>query len=223
MATVLVTGANRGIGLALCRLLAERGERVIATCRTPSSELEQLAGEGVEIASDIDVTAEDVGDKLRAALGEGGLDILINNAGVMTRESIDDFDAERIRREFEVNALAPMRVALALLDKLDAGAKVAFITSRMGSVADNTSGGAYGYRMSKAALNMAAVSLARDLSARHIAVALLHPGWVRTDMTGGSGQLDAEESARGLLARIDELTQERSGGFWHTNGDELPW
>jgi len=223
MATVLVTGANRGIGLALCRLLAERGERDIATCRTPSSELEQLAGEGVEIASDIDVTAEDVGDKLRAALGEGGLDILINNAGVMTRESIDDFDAERIRREFEVNALAPMRVALALLDKLDAGAKVAFITSRMGSVADNTSGGAYGYRMSKAALNMAAVSLARDLSARHIAVALLHPGWVRTDMTGGSGQLDAEESARGLLARIDELTQERSGGFWHTNGDELPW
>ena len=97
------------------------------------------------------------------------------------------------------------------------------ITSRMGSLSDNTSGGSYGYRMSKAALNAASVSLAQDLAPKQIAVAILHPGWVRTEMTGGNGLCEPSESARGLIARIDELTAETSGSFWHANGERLPW
>ncbi len=110
-----------------------------------------------------------------------------------------------------------------LLDNLGEGSKVAIITSRMGSIGDNTSGSRYGYRMSKAAVNIAGVSLAHDLREREIAVAILHPGFVRTGMTNHSGNIDPPEAARGLLARIDELTLETSGGFWHANGERLPW
>jgi len=106
---------------------------------------------------------------------------------------------------------------------LKAGAKIALVTSRMGSIADNDSGGSYGYRMSKAALNAAGVSLARDLQARGIAVAILHPGYVRTDMTGHSGLIDVDEAVNGLLERIDELNLDNSGSFWHRNGELLPW
>jgi len=115
-------------------------------------------------------------------------------------------------------------VTSALLPRLGPGAKVALVTSRMGSIDDNSSGGAYGYRMSKAALNMAGKSLSADLRGRGIAVAILHPGMVNTDMIGGhGGQVEPAEAARGLLARIDELTLETSGGFWHANGQQLPW
>src|SRR5690606_27563059 len=138
-------------------------------------------------------------------------------------ESLDDLDFDRIRKQFEVNALGPLRVTKALLPHLKKGSKVALITSRMGSIADNGSGGMYGYRMSKAALNMAGKSLAVDLKDRGIAVIILHPGFVRTDMTGGNGMIDPDESARGLIARIEELTLDRSGTFRHMNGDELPW
>lgn len=220
MATALITGANRGIGLALCRLLAARGDRVIAACRSSSPGLDSL---GVQIETGLDVTSDEAVAALDQRLGDTELDLLVNNAGIMTHESLDDLDFSRIRRQLEVNSLGPLRLTAALLDRLRTGAKIAFITSRMSSLADNTSGGDYGYRMSKAALNMVAVSLARDLAARHLAVAVLHPGWVRTNMTGGQGQLDPEESAAGLLARIDALTEATSGGFWHVNGDRLPW
>lgn len=223
MATALITGANRGIGLALCRLLVERGDRVIAACRSSSPELDALSGQGVQIATGLDVTSDGSVAALRSRLSTVDLDLLVNNAGIMTHEHLDDLDFARIRRQFEVNSLGPLRVTAALLDRMRPGAKIAFITSRMSSLGDNTSGGDYGYRMSKAALNMAAVSLARDLAARDIAVAVLHPGWVRTNMTGGQGQLDPAESATGLLARIDALTEATSGGFWHVNGDRLPW
>ena len=103
------------------------------------------------------------------------------------------------------------------------GAKVALVTSRMGSIDDNSSGGAYGYRMSKAALNMAGKSLAVDLRARGVAVAILHPGMVKTDMIGGNGQVEPADAAKGLLARIDDLTLATSGAFWHMNGERLPW
>ena len=110
-----------------------------------------------------------------------------------------------------------------LLPHLHTGAKVVIVTSRMGSVADNTSGGMYGYRMSKAAVNMAGMSLSRDLKGKGIAVALLHPGYVRTDMTGGNGFISAEESARGLITQIERLDIQTTGSFWHCNGEELPW
>lgn len=147
--------------------------------------------------------------------------IAYQRAGILTRESLDDLDFNRIRWQFEVNALGPLRVTTTLLDNLGEGSKVAIITSRMGSIGDNTSGSRYGYRMSKAAVNIAGVSLAHDLRDRGIAVAILHPGFVRTDMTNHNGNIDPPEAAKGLLARIDELTLETSGGLWHASGVDL--
>ncbi|HEY5659071.1 MAG TPA: SDR family oxidoreductase [Myxococcota bacterium] len=219
MVTVLVTGANRGIGLELCRQLAARGDEVIAACRRPSRALEAL---DVRIRSGVDVTDAASLRKLAEALAGHELDVLVNNAGVLTVETLDDLDLERIRHQLEVNALGPLRVVAALLPNLPRGAKVALITSRMGSIADNGSGGYYGYRLSKAALNMAGASLARDLHGRGVAVALIHPGLVATDMTGHEG-IPVEESVRGIIERIDALTLAESGGFWHANGERLPW
>lgn len=218
MATWLVTGANRGIGLSLCKALVGRGERVIAACRHVSDDLRAL---DVRIES-LDVTDQASIDGLAEGL-EGPIDVLINNAGVLERTSLDDLDPDSIRRQFDVNALGPVRVTAALREHLPTGGKVAIITSRMGSIGDNTSGSHYGYRMSKAAVNMAGVSLAHDLRDDGVAVALLHPGWVRTDMTGGSGNWGPDEAASALLERIDELSLGSTGSFWHAEGQELPW
>lgn len=219
MPTALVTGTNRGIGLELVKGLQQRGFTVIAGCRTPSDELVET---GAHIVSGVDVTKEASLQKLAQAV-PGSLDVLINNAGIMHRNTLDNLDVASCLEQFEVNALGPLRTTLALLDKLPGGSKVAVVTSRMGSVTDNTSGGAYGYRMSKAAVNMGFTSLAHDLRGRGIAVAILHPGWVQTDMTGGTGHITPAESAGGLLARIDALTLETTGTFWHQNGEVLPW
>lgn len=220
MATALVTGANRGIGLELCRQLKERGDTVIAAARSAGADLEAL---GVRVETGLDVTSDEAVDRLRQRLDGVQIDLLINNAGILRDDQLEHLSFDQIREQFEVNSLGPLRVTAALLERLAPAAKVAMITSRMGSIADNTSGGRYGYRMSKAALNSASVSLARDLRARGIAVAILHPGFVRTDMTGHAGNIEPSESARGLLARIDALTLESSGTFWHVNGESLPW
>ena len=219
MSTV-ITGANRGIGLELARQCAARGDSVIAACRARSPELDQL---GVRVEHGVDVTSDRAVADFAHRLAGVEIHLLVNNAGILQRTSLDDLDFESCRQQFEVNALGPLRVTRALLPRLARGARVALITSRMGSIGDNTSGGHYAYRMSKAALNMAGVSLAHDLGERQIAVAILHPGYVRTGMTEGRGFIDAAESAAGLLARIDELTMETSGGFWHMNGERLPW
>ena len=220
MATVLVTGAGRGIGLELTKQLKARGDHVIAVCRTVSPELKQL---DVRVESGIELTSAKCVDDLKQRLRGVKLDALILNAGVLKADDLAGVKLDTIREQLEVNALAPLAVTQALAENLARGAKVALITSRMGSLGDNTSGGYYGYRMSKAALNMAGVSLAHDLKPRGVAVAILHPGYVRTDMTGGSGQIGPDESARLLLARIDALTIDKSGHFWHANGDTLPW
>lgn len=220
MTLAVVTGSNRGIGLELCRELKNRGYEVLAACRTRSKELEAL---GVEVVDGVDVSTEAGVEKLKRAVGSRSIDLLINNAGILAHEALPEIDFASVSKQLEVNAVGPLRVTAALVPGLGRGSKVAFITSRMGSIADNNSGAYYGYRMSKAALNMAGVSLARDLSSRGIAVALLHPGFVRTEMTGNSGGIDPRDAALGLLARIDALTPDTSGGFWHQNGDELPW
>jgi len=220
MATVVIIGANRGIGFELARQLKDRGESVVAVCRKASDELAKL---GVEVIEKVDVTDERSLARLAEALGSRTIDVLINNAGVLSDESLIDLDVDRIRRQFEVNSLGPLRVTAALRGKLDSGSKVAIVTSRMGSIEDNTSGGRYGYRMSKAAVNMAGRSLAHDLKEAGVAVVLLHPGFVRTDMTGHQGLIDPPESAAGLIARIDELTLETTGSFRHSNGEILPW
>ena len=221
MATYLVTGANRGIGLEYCRQLQARGDQVIAVCRSPSPELEAL---GARIEAGIDLASEAAIAALAERLDGQPLDGLILNAGILQAMGLEDLDAEAIRRQFEVNALAPLLLVRALLEQLPRGAKVALMTSRMGSIDDNSSGGSYGYRMSKVALNIAGKSLAIDLRPRGIAVAILHPGLVRTRMINFNPQgISPEESVRGLLARIDALTLDTSGMFWHANGKVLPW
>jgi NAD(P)-dependent dehydrogenase (short-subunit alcohol dehydrogenase family) len=220
MGTALVTGANRGIGLELCRQLAERKQQVIAVCRSASPELKAL---GIKVESGVDVTDVRAVDGLARRLEGTRIDLLINNAGVLIADRLDRLELDTVSRQIEVNAIGPLLVTARLVGLLGPGSKVALITSRMGSIADNTSGGMYGYRMSKAALNAAGVSLARDLASRQIAVVILHPGFVRTEMTRGSGNVDAAESARGLLARIDELSLDKTGRFLHASGEELPW
>ncbi len=220
MDSTVIIGSNRGIGLELCRQTSGRGDHVIAVCRNPSSELEAL---DVRVESDIDVTSDSDVRGLADRLDDVSIGLLINNAGILAADALEALDLDSIRRQFEVNALGPLRVTAALAPRLRHGAKVAIVTSRMGSITDNTSGGRYGYRMSKAAVNIAGVSLARDLRAREIAVALLHPGYVSTDMTNHSGEVSPAAAATGLLARIDELTLERSGKFFHANGEPLPW
>lgn len=221
MATCLITGANRGIGMAYCRQLQARGDSVIAVCRTASPELEQL---GVRIEAGVELTAEDAVEDLVRRLEGLPLDVVILNAGVLERTSLERLDPGSLRRQFELNAVAPLRLTHALLSQLQRGSKLALMSSRMGSIADNSSGGSYGYRMSKVALGMAGKSLAHDLRPRGIAVAILHPGLVSTRMTGFTSQgISAEEAVQGLLQRIDALTLENSGSFWHANGSLLPW
>jgi NAD(P)-dependent dehydrogenase (short-subunit alcohol dehydrogenase family) len=218
--TILITGANRGIGLAFVQSYRERGDRVIAVCRNSSNE---LAATGVEIIDGIDLSSPSAGQVLLKTLGDTKINLLINNAGILVGDKLTQISYNSVLEQFSVNALAPLILTQALLGNLAEGAKVALITSRMGSMADNTSGGYYGYRMSKAALNMAGVSLALDLKPRGIAVAILHPGYVQTAMVNFGGDISAEVAASRLSKRIDALTLETSGSFWHSSGELLPW
>ncbi len=220
MQTVLITGANRGIGLALSKNYLAQGWQVLAVCRNASPELVES---GARVIAGVDVTDQAALNKLADTFTGKKIDLLINNAGILQREALGNLDYASIEQQLNVNAIAPLRVTEAFLGNLQRGAKVAFITSRMGSISDNTSGSYYGYRMSKAALNAAAMSLARDLQPKGIAVAVLHPGYVQTAMVNFGGDISAEESAQRLSQRIADLTLENSGTFWHSNGDILPW
>ena len=220
MATWLVTGANRGIGLELVRQLHERGDTVLAACRTSSPGLTEV---GCRVLEGVDVADDRVGDVLDKALGDAGLDVVFSNAGILRRDTGAVIDIDAAREQFEVNTLGPLRLVNALLPRLARGARIGFVSSMAGSIGDAPSGGMYGYRMSKAALNMAAVNLAGELESRGIHVVVLHPGFVRTEMTGGGGNVDAADAATGLIARLEELDASRSGRFVHADGRELPW
>lgn len=219
MKTVLVTGANRGIGLELCKQLKTRGDQVIAACRQSSDALDGL---NVRVIDGVDVGSADGVLELVTRLGDQHLDWLINNAGILKADSLGNLDFDGMERQFRINTLGPLRVTSALLDGLSVGSKVGIVTSRMGSIEDNTSGGYYGYRLSKAAVNMAGMSLSRDLHERGIAVILLHPGMVATEMTGRQG-IPVAQAAAGLIARMDELDMNSTGTFWHAEGEQLPW
>lgn len=220
MGLSIVIGANRGIGLELCRQLKGRGLDVLGVCRKSSAELEHL---GVRVEAGVDVTDPAGVQRLAHKVAPGSVDLLIHNAGVLQRHRLDEGVLESVRSQFEINTLGPIRVVAAMLHGLHPGSKVALVTSRMGSITDNTSGGHYGYRISKAALNMAGVTLAHDLAKKSIALVLLHPGYVRTEMTGGQGEVEPSAAAAGMLARIDELTLATTGSFMHANGARLPW
>ena len=221
MTTYLITGANRGIGLELACQLKERGEDVIATCRTTSSELNSLS---VRVETGVDISSGDSVVQLREKLKDTKIDVLIQNAGISEFNSLSNLDPQSILHQFEVNALSPLCFVQTMLNQLSKSAKIALISSRMGSIDDNSSGGSYGYRMSKVALCMAGKSLAIDLKSKDISVAILHPGLVSTRMTGfTSNGIHPQESVKGLIQRIDELTLDNTGTFWHSSGEILPW
>ncbi|MDN3640468.1 SDR family oxidoreductase [Simiduia curdlanivorans] len=217
---VVITGANRGIGLALTQIYLTQGHQVTALCRRASDALKTS---GATIVEGVDVSDADTLTLMTNALKGKQIDILINNAGLLADDNLDQLHWPDIEAQFAVNALGPLRVTHALLSQLKAGSIIALITSRMGSVADNSSGAYYGYRMSKAALNIAGKSLAVDLALKGIAVAILHPGFVQTDMVGHAGDISAVDAAQRLVARITETSLVDSGQFRHANGDPLPW
>jgi NAD(P)-dependent dehydrogenase (short-subunit alcohol dehydrogenase family) len=229
--TVLVTGANRGLGLEFVRQYAADGWRVLAACRDPASarELQQLAaGSGGHIG----VVPLDVSDlaSVRAAaqsLAAMPIDLLINNAGVGSPrgQKLGALDYAAWARVLDVNTLGPMRVTEAFLDHLAAGdgKKVVTITSGMGSIADNTSGASYAYRSSKAAVNMVVKSLSIDLAPRGITCVVMNPGWVRTDMGGPGGKISPEESIAGMRRVIAKLKPADSGKFFNYDGGQYPW
>ena len=218
MARILITGGESGLGLALARAYTDAGDRVSVLCRNASSELDALAP---EMHADVDVTNAAAVYRA-AAMGDAPIDVLINNAGIMIEDDIDSLDIAAVRLQFEVNALGPLNVALAFRRRLRAGSKLINISSRLGSVGDNESGGDFGYRMSKAAQNMLTSNLAIDLRDQGIAVAAVHPGIVATGMTGGKGA-PAGEVAADIRALVAGLTPAQSGKFLDRFGAEIPW
>ncbi len=227
--TILVTGASRGIGLGFVTHLARRGATVLATARDPKTP--KLAGAQTEAPERIttfalEVTSDTSVAELGRALAGRPIDAIIQNAGVASGfRGLDELDAAACMSTFDVNALGPLRVTRALLPNLRAGQgkTVMHITSRMGSIDDNTSGGSYAYRMSKAALNMASKSLAVDLRGDRIASFVAHPGWVQTEMGGSGASITVDESVEGMLRLLDGDTLKRSGKFFGFRGEEIPW
>jgi NAD(P)-dependent dehydrogenase (short-subunit alcohol dehydrogenase family) len=218
--TVVITGANRGIGLEMARQLSDSGVQVIAVCRKASAAVSEL---GVEVIEGVDVGSDEEVTALAARLGNRKIDWLVNNAGILERNTLNDLDFDSIERQFRINTMGPLRVTAGLLSNLQRGSKIFVITSAMGSIGDNTSGGSYGYRISKAGVNMAFKSLSEDLRGDGIGVFMLHPGYVATDMTNNHGDVSADQSARGLIARMHELGLEKTGTFRHARGHDLLW
>jgi NAD(P)-dependent dehydrogenase (short-subunit alcohol dehydrogenase family) len=221
VSTVLVTGANRGIGLAFAKALRKRGDNVVATARDPAAATE-LAETGCRV-EECDVTDDASVQALAERLAGVPIDLLVHNAGIMRRDRLDSVDMAAVTRQIDVNALGALRVTIALLTNLREAEnpKVVAMTSRMGSIEDNNSGGFYGYRMSKGALNAIVKSLSIDLAPWP--VASIHPGYVRTRMTGNQGDLSPEEAVDRMLVVIDKLDRTMSGKFYHRDGYELPW
>ncbi len=228
--SLLISGANRGIGLELTRQYATAGWRVFACCRAPerADALQRLAADNPNIRlHPLDVTNREQIESLARALTDQPIDILFNNAGIYGPYDVrfGHTDTSAWRECFEVNCIAPMKLTEALVDNVAASEKkiVAAMTSKMGSMADNGSGGSYLYRSSKAALNAAMKSAAIDLKPRGITVALLHPGWVLTDMGGPNAEITTEQSAQQLRRILDQLTPTQSGTFFDIDGSVIPW
>ena len=227
---VFITGANRGIGLELTRQYLAAGEKVFASARDPSieslSRLTERYPDNLKIVM-LDVTDESNIQTVAGSLESTSIDLLINNAGLFhsKHEDFSSLNPDTWIEEFRVNSIAPFLVTRALKSNLaNANSSVVgMISSKMGSMGDNQSGGSYSYRSSKAALNAVSVSLANDLSDLDISVVALHPGWVQTDMGGPNGLIDVETSAAGLKAILDKAGKAESGKFYDYSGKQLPW
>jgi NAD(P)-dependent dehydrogenase (short-subunit alcohol dehydrogenase family) len=229
MATILITGTNRGIGLEFVKQYLQRGETVLATCRDPESaaELKTLAAANEALT----VLKLDVADSASIAafpeqLGDSAVDVFINNAGIYgPREGFGKLAESDWAEVFRVNSSAPIILTQTIIDSLRKGAdkKLVYITSKMGSIDDNQGGGSYIYRSSKAALNAAVKSLSIDLADEGFKATVLHPGWVRTDMGGPNGLIDTQTSVNGLIGIIDDLGHDGSGCFYAYDGATIPW
>ena len=229
--TILITGANRGIGFELTQQYAEAGWRVIACCREPDKAqgldgVRNDYGEQLSIHR-LDVTKSEHIKALATSIGDTPIDILLNNAGIYGRRdaTLGNTDEDQWLETFRVNTIAPIKVMEAFIDVVAASKRKVFasITSKMGSMADNTSGGSYVYRSSKAALNAAMKSAANDLEGRGISVVVIHPGWVRTDMGGPSGLLSVEQSAKSIRELLGRVSIEDTGKFFNYDGTVVPW
>ncbi len=226
MKNILVVGADRGIANAICLQLQARGDHVIAVCMGTT---EPYTEGGVETIGGIDVTDAKAVARMAQELGrrKTKLDWVLHVAGVLGLDELGKIDYDDMRRQFEINTLGPLRVIEASMPYMAANAKVGVVTSRVGSLGDNSSGQMYAYRVSKAGANMVTLNLHHDLSKRGIAVVALHPGMVATDLTkdypGNFNYIQPQDAAKGLIARMDELTLATSGQFRHANGDQLMW
>lgn len=221
MATICITGPNRGIGLELARHYCDRGDTVLAVVREPTPG---IIATGAEIFSGIDVSNEQSVARLAQELSGRKIDTLINNAGVFRdRNELADIVLDGVREEFEVNTMGPLIVAQALSSLITDGGKLTIVSSNLGSIENAARPSGYGYNISKAGVNMVGKLLSIELAPRNIAVLLLHPGWVSTDMTGHEGPVSAPESARGLIREIDALSMETTASFRSWEGKDLPW
>lgn len=232
MNTTLITGANRGIGLEFCRQYAADGWRVLACSRYPekSDELNKLAAENPEL---IKVHALDVADhvqidRLAQFLADESIDLLINNAGIYPDSDKSGFghtDYAKWMKAFRINTMAPLKMAEAFAAQIARGGQktIVTITSKMGSIADNSGGGSYLYRSSKAAANMVVKSLAIDLKPLGVTAVVFHPGWVKTDMGGPNAMVSAEQSVSGIRKVIGGLSADDSGKFFGYDGQVIPW
>jgi len=226
MSTALVVGADRGIARAIAIALADRGDNVFAACLGDKPDLSKP---GITVIGGVDVTSDAAVARMASDLTarKVRIDALYHVAGILLMDELGSINFNDVRRQFEVNAIGPLRTVQAVAHLLDTGSKVGIVTSRVASLGDNHTGGTYGYRMSKAAANMAGLNLHHDLSKRGIAVLLLHPGMVATDLVPnyphGPDHIKPEKAAEGLIKRMDELTLESAGVFRHANGELLPW
>jgi len=228
--TILITGANRGIGLELSEQFAEDGWQVLACCRNPADagQLQALSERGLAIELHaLDVTDYAQMASLADQLANRSIDILLSNAGIYGSKGtgFGEVDAEEWRQVLEVNTIAPLMLAQAFVEQVAASQQklVAVISSKVGSIADNSSGGSYIYRSSKTAVNQVVKSLSIDLAGRDIAVISLHPGWVQTEMGGPNAEIGTDESVSGLKSILQSAGLAQSGQFIEFNGNSIPW
>ena len=230
MRNIVITGANRGLGLEFVRQWSAGGDAVYALCRDPSraDELHAIAADRVSVLPcnvQDDRSVQDAAQAVLAAIDH--VDLLVNNAGTFGQRggALAAVDLDDVRRVHEVNTLGPLRVTRAFKPLLERahGAKIVHVTSRMGSIADNSSGTAWGYRMSKAALNMACVNMAHEFDPERLTTFVIHPGWVRTDMGGGAAPLGIEEAVTAMRETIDRADASAHGTFVDLHGEPIPW
>ena len=230
MATILITGTNRGIGLEFTKQFLQRGDRVIATCRdlAAADALRELQEkfDGLQLLQ-LDVASTDSMREFVQKLDGTAVDVFINNAGVYGPANLKfgEIDGQVWASVLQVNSIAPLILSQMLMPNLRAGKdkKMLYLTSKMGSIADNSGGGSYIYRSSKTALNSAVKSLAIDLASEGFIAAVLHPGWVLTDMGGPNALIDTKTSVAGMMKVIEGLSPERSGNFYNYDGNVIPW